>query len=259
MVEEDMNRREAIKAAVLGLGSMAVMGSGAMLASCSGRKPKVVAINGSPRRDMNVAKLLEKAMEGAESQGAETEIFHLYGYKFKGCMSCFSCKKKVGNSNGKCVIHDSLAEVLKACREADALLFGAPIYYDNVCGTMRKFLERLMFPIDPYTVNQETGERERFLTKTVPVGFVYAMNAPENMRKDFYGPMFNSIEGYIRHIFGSCDAVYATNTYQFKDYNRYDVNLFREEDKRAWRDKQFPIDLQNAYDMGAGLIKKIQL
>lgn len=242
----------------MGISGAAMLGAGELLASCNGKKPKVVAINGSPRRDMNVAQLLEKAMEGARSQGAETEIIHLYGLHFKGCMSCFNCKRKTGGTPGKCAMHDGASEALKACREADALLLGAPVYYDNVDGTMRKFLERLMFPFDLYTVDEQTGERNRYLTKTVPVGFVYAMNAPEQMREGVYGPMFNSIEGYLRHIFGSCDAVYATNTYQFKDYSKFDVNLFREEDKRAWHDQQFPIDLQNAYDMGAGLIAKIQ-
>jgi multimeric flavodoxin WrbA len=53
---------------------------------------KVLAFNGSPREHWNTAQLLGKALEGAASQGAETQLVHLYEIDFKGCTSCFSCK-----------------------------------------------------------------------------------------------------------------------------------------------------------------------
>ena len=63
---------------------------------------KVMAINGSPRKEWNTATLLGKALEGAESKGAESELIHLYDYTFKGCISCFACKTGDGKSYGKC-------------------------------------------------------------------------------------------------------------------------------------------------------------
>ncbi|XWX63056.1 flavodoxin family protein [Desulfitobacterium sp. AusDCA] len=47
---------------------------------------KVIAINGSPRKNKNTATLLNKALEGAE-----TELIHLYDLNYKGCVSCFAC------------------------------------------------------------------------------------------------------------------------------------------------------------------------
>ena len=44
---------------------------------------KVIAVNGSPRKNWNTATLLQKALDGAASQGAETEIFHLYELNYK--------------------------------------------------------------------------------------------------------------------------------------------------------------------------------
>lgn len=55
---------------------------------------KIMAINGSPRRAENTARLLHKALEGAASLGAETEYIDLYPLKYKGCLSCFYCKRK---------------------------------------------------------------------------------------------------------------------------------------------------------------------
>ena len=61
---------------------------------------KILAINGSPRKNSNTATLLKKALEGAAAQGAETELIHLYDLNFKGCISCFACKLKDGKSYG---------------------------------------------------------------------------------------------------------------------------------------------------------------
>ncbi len=49
----------------------------------------VLAINGSPRKNWNTATLLQNTLDGAESQGAETELVHLYDLDFKGCTSLF--------------------------------------------------------------------------------------------------------------------------------------------------------------------------
>ena len=68
----------------------------------------VVAVNGSPRKNSNTATLLNKAIEGARSVGAETELFHLYDLNFKGCTSCFSCKRKSSKNNGICSMKDEL-------------------------------------------------------------------------------------------------------------------------------------------------------
>ena len=55
---------------------------------------KAIGVNGSPRKKWNTATLLEKALEGAKSQGAKTELFHLYDLNYKGCISCFACKTR---------------------------------------------------------------------------------------------------------------------------------------------------------------------
>ena len=54
---------------------------------------KIIAINGSPRKNFNTAKIIASVCEGAKSKGAETEIINLYDLdKYTGCISCFGCK-----------------------------------------------------------------------------------------------------------------------------------------------------------------------
>ena len=65
---------------------------------------KVLAVNGSPRKTWNTSTLLKNALDGAASQGAETELVHLYELGFKGCISCFACKTKGGKSFGRCAV-----------------------------------------------------------------------------------------------------------------------------------------------------------
>ena len=74
---------------------------------------KVLGINGSPRKKWNTATLLKHDLEGAASQGAETELVHLYDLEYKGCISCFSCKQVGGKSEGRCAMEDGATPILK--------------------------------------------------------------------------------------------------------------------------------------------------
>jgi hypothetical protein len=66
--------------------------------------------------------LLTKALEGAQSQGADTELVHLCDLSFKGCRSCFACKNIEGPQNGICSQKDELAPLLKKIvNKADAI------------------------------------------------------------------------------------------------------------------------------------------
>ena len=69
---------------------------------------KLIAFNGSPRKKWNTATLLEHALKGAKSEGAKTELIHLYDLDYKGCTSCFACKRIGGRVYGHCAIKDDL-------------------------------------------------------------------------------------------------------------------------------------------------------
>ena len=215
----------------------------------------ILLINGSPRKNMNTASLLEKAANGARSAGADVELVHLYDYEYSGCKSCFACKIKNSRTNGLCAIRDGLRPLLEKCLQADAVILGSPIYYDNISGMMRSFLERLLYPVD---ANKFTEDRQmvRILNRKIPFGMIYTMNAPEMYAKEGYAHVFKSIENRLTTFFGSCEAVFSCDTYQFKDYSRYDANMFSEEHKAAQREKQWPIDCENAYKLGEGLALK---
>jgi multimeric flavodoxin WrbA len=100
---------------------------------------KAIAINGSPRKRWNTATLLRKALAGAKAKGAKTELVHLYDLTYKGCISCFACKKIGGKSYGRCAVKDELTPVLTKAAEAEVLILGSPMYFHTKSGEMRSF------------------------------------------------------------------------------------------------------------------------
>lgn len=212
---------------------------------------KVLAINGSPRKQWNTAMLLNKALEGAASQGAETELVHLYDLDFKGCKSCFACRLKGGKSYGHCAQRDEITPVLEKLENVNALILGSPIYFGTITGEMKSFLERAAYPYLTYTV-----DRASLFPKKIPTGFIYTMGADENRMKEMQIDRHMMVNQMIMGgIFGSAESLVATDTYQFDDYSKY-VTIHDPLAKAKRRQEVFPQDCQKAFDMGARFAKK---
>ena len=207
---------------------------------------KIMGFNGSPRKEWNTATLVKKALEGAQSQRAKTELVNLYDLNYKGCISCFACKEKGGKSYGRCAVKDGLTTIFKKIEEADALVFGSPIYLGSVTGEMQSFLERLVFPYLTYTDPPET-----LFPKKIRTGFIYTMGLPEEMMKEVgYEQRFANTDRFLTRIFGSSETLLSFDTYQFKDYSKYVATRFNPEAKLKRRQEVFPKDCQKAFEMG---------
>lgn len=211
----------------------------------------VIAVNGSPRKKWNTAALLQKALEGAASAGAQTEMIHLYDLKYKGCTSCFACKRK-GGDLGRCAMKDELTDVLDKITHCDVLLLGTPIYFSNITGEMLSFLERLLFSSMTYN----TGHRSTFHGK-LSSGFIYTMNVPSDaMEKLGYNGLFNHYKSLLERFGGPSEILVSNDTYQFDDYAKYEASMFNEEHKAKVKAEQFPVDCRKAFEMGARLAGK---
>jgi len=210
----------------------------------------VLAINGSPRKNWNTATLLRHALEGAASEGAETELVHLYDLEFKGCTSCFACKLKGGKSYGKCAVRDGLTPILEKIEDVDALILGSPIYFGNVTGEMRCFMERLLFPYLTYTRPPST-----IFPKKIPTAFVYTMNVSEQLMKENYGTLVDANEQVLTRMFGQAESLFSFETLQFEDYDKMVFSYFDPEERRERRKRIFPQDCRRAFELGARLAK----
>ncbi|GHV45011.1 flavodoxin [Synergistales bacterium] len=214
---------------------------------------KAIAINGSPRKNWNTGKILQSALEGARSVGAEGELVHLYDLNFRGCISCFSCMKADGSGMWHCALKDDLQPVLERIMQADVIFVGSPIYCGNVTGLMRCFLERLAFMNGTYD-----GELGPQSDNMASAAFFFTMNVREDQAnsEDFnYPQMFQQNFSLLRGIEGTKEYYLCYNTWQFDDYSKYMNKKFDIEDKRKWHQEHFPIDLKNAYEIGVRLTK----
>ncbi len=216
---------------------------------------KAIVINGSPRKNWNTAQAIDKAGEGLKDNGFEVERIDLYDYCFKGCTSCFACKLKNAKTNGVCAMKDELRPVLEKLRQADAIILGSPVYFSQPLGQVRSFAERWLFPI--YSYHYENGKPLVNRDKVIPCGMIFTMNLTKEMYDDWgYEEALKQTPKSMGEIMGYCETLNIFNTYQFKDYSRYDLTLFNEEDKRAYRDAHFETDLKNAYDLGCRIAAK---
>lgn len=99
---------------------------------------KIVGVMGSPRSKSNSTLLAKKIIYTAKELGAESENFYLNELIYKGCQACRGCK----DSKDYCILKDDLEEVIEKVREADALVMASPVYFGDVSGQMKKFIDR---------------------------------------------------------------------------------------------------------------------
>jgi multimeric flavodoxin WrbA len=213
---------------------------------------KVVAYNASPRKLWNTAMLLTAALKGAAAAGAETELIHLYDIDYKGCTGCFECKSIGGKSYGRCAVRDGLTPVLDRFREADAAIFGSPIYFGGVSGELKSFLERLWYPYLTYTKKSDRSLFPRALNTL----FIYTSNAPDSQIKitglDKY--LFENERECIKIFRGRSSSYYCTETLQFDDYSQYVSDMFDPASRTRRRNEVFPHQLKEAYELGKNLL-----
>ena len=96
---------------------------------------KVVAFNGSARKDGNTAILIRKVFSELEAEGIETELVQMAGKKIRGCIACGKCFK---NQDGRCAVdNDAANECIEKMAEADGIILGSPTYFSDLTAEMK--------------------------------------------------------------------------------------------------------------------------
>jgi multimeric flavodoxin WrbA len=104
---------------------------------------KVIAINGSPKKEGNTYHALKMVGEEILKAGIDFEILHVGNKMIHGCIACGNCAL---NKNEKCSIEkDELNNWIQEIKKADGIILGAPVYYSGIAGTMKCFLDRLFY------------------------------------------------------------------------------------------------------------------
>ena len=104
---------------------------------------KVVAFNGSARKDGNTAILVRKVFSALEKEGIETELVQLAGQTIRGCTACGQCRK---HKNRRCVID---GDIVNSCIEkmsaANGIILASPTYFADVTTEIKALIDRAGF------------------------------------------------------------------------------------------------------------------
>lgn len=104
---------------------------------------KVVAFNGSPKKNGNTYKAIKAVAEELEKNNIDVEIIHVGNKVIRGCLACGGCSR---NMNERCVIeNDEVNQWIQKMKEADGIILGSPVHYSAIAGTMKSFLDRAFY------------------------------------------------------------------------------------------------------------------
>ncbi len=101
---------------------------------------KVIAFNGSSRKEGNTALLLNTVLAELAAEGIETELYSLAGKPVQGCIACYKCFE---HKNRRCAVEkDIINECIEKMIAADGILLGSPTYFADVSASMKALIER---------------------------------------------------------------------------------------------------------------------
>ncbi len=143
---------------------------------------KVIGIMASPRKGGNVDTLMQEVLDGASKAGHQVEKYCLNEMKYSSCQACMFCKK-----SGRCRQDDDITTLLKTMEEADAVVFGSPIYYFQFCSQFRTFIDRLYMFLGPdFKVSLAPGKKAVVIT------------SQGNPDTKMFGPVFNEFDMVLK-------------------------------------------------------------
>jgi multimeric flavodoxin WrbA len=107
------------------------------------REMKVVAFNGSARKDGNTAILVNVVFKELKKAGIKTELVQLAGKKIRGCIACMKCFE---NQDKRCALKgDVLNDCIEKMLEADGIILASPTYFTDVSAEMKALIDRAGF------------------------------------------------------------------------------------------------------------------
>ncbi|MHC4694503.1 MAG: flavodoxin family protein [Planctomycetota bacterium] len=101
---------------------------------------KVIAFNGSARKDGNTAILIKQVFSELEKEGIETEMIQLSGQKIRGCIACYKCFE---NKDQRCSVkNDVVNDCIEKMLQADGIILASPTYFADVSSELKALIDR---------------------------------------------------------------------------------------------------------------------
>lgn len=155
---------------------------------------KVLGIYGSPRAEGNTDQLLDKALEGAEAQGAEISSVYARKLKMSGCLECGGCDK-----TGKCVVKDDMQKVYPLIEEAAIIILSSPMFFYSVTAQVKAIMDRSQAMWSGRMLTKTKEQRKQYDSGR---GYLIASGATRGKN------LFEGAELTTRYFFDALDMSY---------------------------------------------------
>ena len=214
---------------------------------------KILAVNGSPRRDWNTERILDHAVRGAlRAVPAASESVQLYPMHYSGCVGCYACKRK-DQPSGLCRLNDTLTPILEKAQASDVLLLATPVYFFGESAGVRAFIERLLYPWTTFTVDGYGSRCPRPLC----VGLLYTLSGTEQRVMEQGRQSFSDSTVFFFSLHSTWqERMCVYETLHTDDYSRLELDFFDPAARKKIRTERFPEDCERAYALGASLALK---
>jgi multimeric flavodoxin WrbA len=174
---------------------------------------KVLGIYGSPRQGGNSDILLEEALKGAESEGAEVSSIRASDLKISGCLECGGC-----DETGACVVDDEMGSVYSKLEEADAIILAAPMFFYGLPAQVKALIDRCQAPWSKRMLEKTPAERKRYDGGR---GYLIAVGATKGKT------LFDGAEMTAKYFFDAVDMSYERGVFVRSVEGKGDVSKQR--------------------------------
>ena len=190
---------------------------------------KVLGIYGSPRKGGNSDLLLEEALKGAESEGAEVSTIRPFKMDIKSCSECGSCDK-----TGLCIIKDDMQAVYPQLEEAKVIIVATPMFFYGMPSDLKALIDRCQAMWSKRMLTKSPDKRKTFDSGN---GYMVAVGATKGAN------LFEGAHLVAKYFYDALDMSYDGSVCVNKVEGKGDIL------KR-------PEDLKAAYDLGSKAVQK---
>ncbi len=155
---------------------------------------KVLGIYGSPRKGGNSDQLLDKALEGARSEGAETRSLYARDLKMSGCLECGGC-----DETGRCVVKDDMQSVYPLLEDADVIILASPMFFYGITAQAKALIDRCQAMWSRRMLEKTPEQRRRYDSGR---GYLISVGATRGKN------LFEGSELTAKYFFDALDMTY---------------------------------------------------
>ncbi len=177
----------------------------------------ILVINGTPREGRNTDTIIDKLIEGAESVDKNIQYFKLRDLIIHNCIGCCTCKRE-----SRCHFQDDMTQIRQFIEKSDLMIFASPIYWCEITGLLKTFMDRLYFYHHPEN-SDLIAEKKAIIITTM--GEKENIEYESQLLVEFYRRAFKSLKVEILDMLFFSDLMEKEDVLKKPEYLEQAYNI----------------------------------